>query len=48
MDTFAVPMTLDELVDYLRPRFAQIAALELHHVRERIARLEQEAIRHEA
>lgn len=46
-DAFAVPMTLAELVEYLRPRFAQIAALELARVRDRVARLEQEAARGE-
>lgn len=46
-DTFAVPMTLDELIEYLRPRFAQIASLELAKVRDRIAALEQEAHRDE-
>lgn len=47
-EPFAVPMTLAELIEYLRPRFAQIAALELDRVRDRIAALEQEAARDEA
>lgn len=42
-DPYLVPMTLDELIEYLRPRFAQIASLELARVRDRIAALEQEA-----
>ena len=46
-EPYLVPMTLDELIEYLRPRFAQIAALELTPVRDRIAALEQEAERHE-